>query len=73
MPLSSLAAEPARITIANEAARGESNFFQAFSLPSFLPSGFCFRHTKPGRTLSSLSLIRDVVGRQSLFSGGRES
>lgn len=41
MPLSSLAAEPARITIPNEPARGESNFFQALSLclSSFVLAG----------------------------------
>lgn len=53
MPLSSLAAGPARITIPNEPARGESNFFQPFSLSFFPPSRIC-----PRSANLSLSFLR---------------
>lgn len=73
MPLSSLAAEPARITIPNEPARGGSNFFQPFSLSFFPPSRIC-----PPTPCPLVPHAHDVAGRQSPSpppgeGGGRES
>lgn len=71
MPLSSLAAEPARITIPNEPARGESNFFQPFSLSFFPPSRIC--PPPANLILSFLTPTTSLAGNLLPPGGGRES